>query len=58
MLYKKMKLFFMMRDSRIKKLPETIIVSGDKSTLIMHPVFGEYYNQAPHDIFLRGAVSE
>jgi len=24
--------------------PETFIVSGDKSTLIMRPVFGEYYN--------------
>jgi len=23
--------------------PETVIVSGDKSTLIMRPVFGEYY---------------
>jgi len=24
--------------------PERVIVSGDKSTLIMRPVFGEYYN--------------
>jgi len=24
--------------------PETVIVSGDKSTLIMRPVFGEYYS--------------
>jgi len=24
--------------------PEYVIVSGDKSTLIMRPVFGEYYN--------------
>jgi len=23
--------------------PETVIVSGDKSTLIMRPVFGEHY---------------
>jgi hypothetical protein len=25
--------------------PETVIVSGDKSTLIMRPVFGEYYTE-------------
>jgi hypothetical protein len=24
--------------------PEIVIVSGDKSTLIMRPVFGEYYS--------------
>jgi hypothetical protein len=28
----------------MKLSPETIIVSGDKSTLITRPVFGEYYN--------------
>jgi hypothetical protein len=25
--------------------PESVIVSGDKSTLIMRPVFGEYYTE-------------
>jgi hypothetical protein len=29
-----------------KLSPETVIVSGDKSTLIMRPVFGEYYKQS------------
>ncbi len=26
--------------------PEYVIVSGDKSTLIMRPVFGKYYSHA------------
>jgi hypothetical protein len=30
--------------------PEIVIVSGDKSTLIMRPVFGEYYSHRPYPI--------
>jgi hypothetical protein len=29
--------------------PEYFIVSGDKSTLIMRPVFGEYYKYQPEE---------
>jgi hypothetical protein len=36
--------------------PEYFIVSGDKSTLTMRPVFGEYYTVLSHHVIRIGLL--